>query len=179
MILSSFPDGAYGAVDASHCLYRTGHDAAASSYIVRSGATGSRTIVNFNDLPEMTAGELEGIVDALTGEVGVVGGGGGGGGDGCWWHFEVSTPLQSSPYAAHKCMNAWPGKGKEAGRSRLTLRCERRAGSQRQRSSASATSAKRRRVAPSASRSRSLTGTGWSSSQPRRMWCFTREAGLK
>jgi len=108
MILSSFPDGA---VDASHCLYRTGHDAAASSYIVRSGATGSRTIVNFNDLPEMTAGELEGIVDALTGEVGVRGGGG----DGCWWHFEVSTPLQSSPYAAHKCMNAWPGKGEGGG----------------------------------------------------------------
>lgn len=120
MILSSFHDGA---VDVSHCLYRTGHDAAASSYIVRSGATGSRTIVNFNDLPEMTAGEFEGIVDALSGEVGVEDGGGGG--DGCWWHFEVSTPLQ--PTHNTQRMSACSrrvgarGRGREAGRSRLTL----------------------------------------------------------
>ena len=99
MILSSFHHGndtdSVDGIDFSHCLYRTGHDAAASSYIVRSGATGSRTIVNFNELPEMTVGEFERVVDALIAEVGVESGdgegGGGGGGDGCWWHFEVST----------------------------------------------------------------------------------------
>ena len=91
MILSSFHNNndndSVDGIDFSHCLYRPGHDAAASSYIVRSGATGSRTIVNFNELPEMTVGEFEGVVDALVAEVGVAGGGG----DGCWWHFEVST----------------------------------------------------------------------------------------
>ena len=49
-----------GAQDVSfeHCLYREGHGEAASSCIIRSQATGSRTIVNYNDLPEMTAGEF-------------------------------------------------------------------------------------------------------------------------
>ncbi len=111
MILSSFHthdsddrgnnddnDGVGGAIDFSRCLYRTGHDTAASSYIVRSGATGSRTIVNYNELPEMTVGEFEGVVDGLVGEVGV--GDDGQVGGGCWWHFEVS--FRTTHNTAHK-----------------------------------------------------------------------------
>lgn len=77
-VLSSFGDGSVD-IDFSHCLYRPGHDAAASSYIIRNAETGSRTIVNFNDLPEMTVGEFRNIADAFTEH---------GGGE-CWWHFEV------------------------------------------------------------------------------------------
>ncbi|KAK3952499.1 hypothetical protein QBC32DRAFT_140843 [Pseudoneurospora amorphoporcata] len=82
-------------VDFSHCLYRKGHDEAASSYIIRSGATGSRTIVNYNDLPEMTTDEFINIVDDFVAlqhnhsddgrTRGVVGAN-------CWWHFEGRIP---------------------------------------------------------------------------------------
>ncbi|KAK4127830.1 Ribokinase-like protein [Parathielavia appendiculata] len=68
-------------IDFSHCLYRQGHDEPASSYIIRGAQTGSRTIVNFNDLPEMTAGEFERIADAFARQ-----------GDECWWHFEGRIP---------------------------------------------------------------------------------------
>ncbi|ERS95775.1 hypothetical protein HMPREF1624_07850 [Sporothrix schenckii ATCC 58251] len=40
------------------CLYRDGHMAPASCYVLRSAATGSRTIVNHSDLPDMTADEF-------------------------------------------------------------------------------------------------------------------------
>ncbi|KAL2197395.1 Ribokinase-like protein [Corynascus similis CBS 632.67] len=70
-----------GNVDCSHCLYREGHDEPASSYIIRSTKTGSRTIVNFNDLPEMTTDEFERIADAFAER-----------GDECWWHFEGRIP---------------------------------------------------------------------------------------
>ncbi|GAB1314157.1 Carbohydrate kinase PfkB domain-containing protein [Madurella fahalii] len=81
-ILTSFGgDGSDTAVDFSHCFYREGHEQAASSYIIRSGETGSRTIVNFNDLPEMSAGEFEKIVETFTDY-----------GDECWWHFEGRIP---------------------------------------------------------------------------------------
>ncbi|KAK3905305.1 Ketohexokinase [Staphylotrichum tortipilum] len=82
--------GGIGAIDFSRCLYRAGHDAPASSYIIRSsGGRGSRTIVNYNDLPEMTVGEFEGVVEGFVreGEVG-----GEGKGEGCWWHFEGRIP---------------------------------------------------------------------------------------
>ncbi|KAK3299292.1 Ribokinase-like protein [Chaetomium fimeti] len=75
-------DGLGCDIDFSHCLYREGYEQPASCYIVRSGETGSRTIVNFNDLPEMTAGEFEEIADAFTKH----------GGDECWWHFEGRIP---------------------------------------------------------------------------------------
>ncbi|KAK4103919.1 Ribokinase-like protein [Parathielavia hyrcaniae] len=85
-IMASFGDDAdeahdSSAIDFSHCLYRQGHDKPASSYIIRSAQTGSRTIVNFNDLEEMTAGEFEKIADAFAGQ-----------GDECWWHFEGRMP---------------------------------------------------------------------------------------
>jgi ketohexokinase len=93
-ILSSFAGGGDGdgasVVDCSHCLYRAGHDEPASSYIIRSGATGSRTIVNFSDLPEMTAVEFEGIADSFAAAAAAAGQHGDE--DECWWHFEVRPP---------------------------------------------------------------------------------------
>ncbi|AEO56213.1 hypothetical protein MYCTH_2116851 [Thermothelomyces thermophilus ATCC 42464] len=70
-----------GAVDCSHCLYREGYEEPASSYVIRSAETGSRTIVNFNDLPEMTAREFEKIADTFVKQ-----------GEECWWHFEGRIP---------------------------------------------------------------------------------------
>ncbi|TPX17266.1 uncharacterized protein E0L32_012256 [Thyridium curvatum] len=79
-IISSFGDGAVVRLD--HCMYRDGCTEAASSYIIRSQKTGSRTIVNYNGLPEMTVGEFAAVVDAFAGE------------QETWWHFEVrSFPL--------------------------------------------------------------------------------------
>jgi ketohexokinase len=64
--------------DLSHCLYREGHAEPASCYILQSQAAGTRTIVNYNDLPEMTAEEFEGVADRFRDERRT------------WWHFEVS-----------------------------------------------------------------------------------------
>ncbi|KAK0615966.1 Ribokinase-like protein [Bombardia bombarda] len=72
-------------VDLSRCLYRREHDEAASSYIIRSGQTGSRTIVNFNDLPDMTVAEFQDIADNFAREHG-------GNDNDCWWHFEGRIP---------------------------------------------------------------------------------------
>lgn len=76
-------------VSLAHSVCRAGHGDAASSYIVRSAATGSRTIVNFNDLPEMTAGEFAGVVAAFA-----EAGGQAGGEETTWWHFEVSVATE-------------------------------------------------------------------------------------
>lgn len=73
----------HGGIDFRHCLYREGHDSAASSYIVRSSGTGSRTIINYNELPEMTTPEFTKIADEITGQAAEKA-------EGCWWHFEVS-----------------------------------------------------------------------------------------
>ncbi|KAK4194033.1 Ribokinase-like protein [Triangularia verruculosa] len=82
-ITSSFGPGS-NVIDFSSCLHREGHSESVSSYIIRSLETGSRTVVNYNDLPEMTAGEFEGIVDRLLG--------GGEEGDSWWFHFEGRIP---------------------------------------------------------------------------------------
>lgn len=66
-------------VSFEHCLYRDAHTEAASSYILRSEATGSRTLVNYNDLPEMTVGEFEAVMRRFSDDD-----------DETWWHFEVS-----------------------------------------------------------------------------------------
>ncbi|KAM0260722.1 hypothetical protein ACHAQJ_002638 [Trichoderma viride] len=63
-----------------HCLYREMHTEAASSYIIRSEQTGSRTLVNYNDLPEMTVGEFEAIARRFSAD------------DETWWHFEGRIP---------------------------------------------------------------------------------------
>ncbi|KAL7931154.1 Ribokinase-like protein [Trichoderma chlorosporum] len=67
-------------VSFQHCLYRETHTQAASSYIFRSKQTGSRTIINYNDLPEMTVGEFESIVQRFRAS------------DETWWHFEGRIP---------------------------------------------------------------------------------------
>ncbi|KAK2043327.1 hypothetical protein LZ31DRAFT_555314 [Colletotrichum somersetense] len=68
------------AIDFDHCLFREGHHAPASSYVIRSEATGTRTIVNHNDLPEMTVPEFLRVAEAFRG-LGRT-----------WWHFEGRNP---------------------------------------------------------------------------------------
>lgn len=66
-------------MDFSHCLYREDHDQPASSYIMRSEATGTRTVVNHNALPEMSIREFERVAGAFSDAE-------------TWWHFEVFYP---------------------------------------------------------------------------------------
>jgi ketohexokinase len=83
MVASSLPD-----VNIDHCIYREDSTEAASSYIIRSEATGSRTIVNYNELSEMSFEEFTQLVKELEldGEQG----------KNDWWHFEVGfSPLKS------------------------------------------------------------------------------------
>lgn len=77
-----------------HILYRETHTEAASSYIIRSEQTGSRTLVNYNDLPEMTVSEFEAVVRRFSPD------------DETWWHFEVSGFINnffSSPSVSRPC----------------------------------------------------------------------------
>ena len=76
-ILSSF--GPATKIDFSHCLYRDDQAEPASSYIIRSEETGSRTIVNYNGLSEMTMDEFVKVADAFKHE------------EDSWWHFEVQN----------------------------------------------------------------------------------------
>lgn len=165
-ILSSFGNGdgdgtGCDSIDFSHCLYREGYEEPASSYIIRSGETGSRTIVNFSELPEMTVGEFEEIADAFTEH-----------GDESWWHFEVRENI--SRWTPLLCLSR-----STKGRAVALLLTQTRADFQRQRSVAYATSAALRRGARSALRLRSLAGKAWSSLPPRPTPSFTREAGLR
>lgn len=61
------------------CLYRDGHEEPASSYIIKNLSNSSRTIINYNALPEMTFEEFVNV----SGSVGP---------DGIWYHFEVRSP---------------------------------------------------------------------------------------
>ncbi|KAL2266384.1 hypothetical protein VTJ83DRAFT_5736 [Remersonia thermophila] len=71
-------------IDHARCLFRQGHEQPASSYILRSAETGSRTIVNHNPLPEMTPEEFEGIAEGFAASCGE--------GHRFWWHFEGRIP---------------------------------------------------------------------------------------
>jgi ketohexokinase len=66
-------------VDLSRCLYRENCTEAASSYIIKSESAGTRTIVNYNELPEMTAEEFTKVADSL-------------GYQARWYHFEGRIP---------------------------------------------------------------------------------------
>ncbi|KAL4782503.1 Ribokinase-like protein [Aspergillus varians] len=66
-------------VSLSHCIYREGFEEPASSYIIKSESSGSRTIVNYNELPEMTLEEFIQITDNLRTEA-------------IWYHFEGRMP---------------------------------------------------------------------------------------
>jgi len=57
-------------------LYREGYSEPASSYIIKNLENASRTIINYNDLPEMTCDEFVQIADSLASEA-------------IWYHFEV------------------------------------------------------------------------------------------
>ncbi|GAD97361.1 ketohexokinase, putative [Paecilomyces variotii No. 5] len=70
-------------VDLTHCLYREAFHEPASSYIISSQATSSRTIVNYNELPEMTHDEFNALIDRLHLQ---------NSGDGTWFHFEGRIP---------------------------------------------------------------------------------------
>ncbi|EME46639.1 hypothetical protein DOTSEDRAFT_70601 [Dothistroma septosporum NZE10] len=82
-----------GHVNMTHCIYREGHDEPASSYIIRAIDTGSRTIVNCNDLPEMTFAEFKQQVEAMDDAKTT------------WFHFEgreVETSLACMDWLRHK-----------------------------------------------------------------------------
>ncbi|KAF5600948.1 uncharacterized protein FSUBG_8313 [Fusarium subglutinans] len=77
-VISSF--GAQSSIDFSHCIYREERTEAASSYIMRSEASGSRTLVNYNDLLEMTQDEFGNIARGFNPD------------QETWWHFEGRIP---------------------------------------------------------------------------------------
>ncbi|KAL1984731.1 hypothetical protein VTN96DRAFT_8764 [Rasamsonia emersonii] len=67
-------------VNLQHCIYREAFNEPASSYIIKSQSTGSRTIVNYNELPEMTVAEFVQIADQLVRTTDD------------WFHFEGRIP---------------------------------------------------------------------------------------
>lgn len=67
-------------VKLDRCIYREEFSEPASSYIIKSLASGSRTIVNYNELPEMSVDEIKGVVDNVGERTG-------------WFHFEVGFSL--------------------------------------------------------------------------------------
>ncbi|KAM0345206.1 hypothetical protein ACHAPU_006843 [Fusarium lateritium] len=77
-VVSSF--GPQSKIDFDRCLYREGSTEAASSYIIRSEETGSRTLVNYNELPDMTEDEFGNMVRGFEAD------------EETWWHFEGRIP---------------------------------------------------------------------------------------
>ena len=73
-------DSLSGPINLSHCIHREDKHEAASSYIVKSLASDSRTIVNYNELPEMTSAEFEEITREIDD------------GKPTWYHFEGRIP---------------------------------------------------------------------------------------
>lgn len=76
-------------VDLSHCIYREDRIEPASCYVLRCADTGSRTVVNHNDLEDMSTAEFEGVVQSFAPD------------QDTWWHFEV-TSIISTP-----CLLGW------------------------------------------------------------------------
>ncbi|TRX95384.1 hypothetical protein FHL15_003715 [Xylaria flabelliformis] len=76
-IIESF--GVDSPVDFSQCIFRDEHEQPASSYIIRSSATGSRTLVNYNELAEMSFHEFIAAAESV-------------GGEDAWFHFEGRIP---------------------------------------------------------------------------------------
>ncbi|KAI8635317.1 pfkB family kinase [Xylariaceae sp. FL1651] len=69
------------AVSTDTCIYRHGQSEPASSYIIKSLATGSRTIINYNALEEMKYDEFVQKSRSLDS-----------GSEGMWYHFEGRIP---------------------------------------------------------------------------------------
>ncbi|KAI9755165.1 MAG: hypothetical protein M1815_005175 [Lichina confinis] len=79
-------------VNLTSCIYRETCVEPAASYIFKSrDAGGSRTIVNYNDLPEMTLQEFVAVADGL-------------GGQAAWYHFEASSLFGRIPDVILACM---------------------------------------------------------------------------
>ncbi|KAI0541019.1 Ribokinase-like protein [Xylaria digitata] len=76
-IIESF--GVDTSIDFSRCIFRDENQEPASSYIIRSSATGSRTLVNYNDLAEMSFDEFVAATESL-------------GNEDAWFHFEGRIP---------------------------------------------------------------------------------------
>ena len=55
-------------INFDRCLFREGYTDAASSYIILSDATGTRTLFSYYGLPEMTVQELTDIVETFSPE---------------------------------------------------------------------------------------------------------------
>ncbi|OAQ63406.2 hypothetical protein VFPPC_09892 [Pochonia chlamydosporia 170] len=87
-ILSSF--GTASGINFGHCIYRQDHTEAASSYVIRSRESDSRTIVNYNGLPEMTCDEFAAIVREFDQHHR---------GEQTWWHFEVRGRIPETTLA--------------------------------------------------------------------------------
>lgn len=66
------------ATDLTNCICREDNDEPASSYIIRSSANESRTIINYNALREMSVEEFATVVDKMGQGMG-------------WCHFEVRS----------------------------------------------------------------------------------------
>lgn len=76
-ILSSFNQDGASNISFEYCIYRQDSTEPASSYIIRGEKTGSRTIVNYNDLLEMTLEEFSKVTANFSSD------------QDTWWHFEV------------------------------------------------------------------------------------------
>jgi ketohexokinase len=76
------------AVNLDHCIHRSGKSEAPSSYIIRSEETNSRTIVNYNELEEMSFEEFKLVFEMVGKDVAL-------------WHFEVGrvSKYTSVPFA--------------------------------------------------------------------------------
>ncbi|TID20559.1 PAB-dependent poly(A)-specific ribonuclease subunit [Venturia nashicola] len=81
-------------VNLDQCVYRYDQDEAASSYIIRSKESGSRTIVNHNALPDMTVEEFIKAAQGFDSNDTK-----GNDGNYEWWHFEGRIPEVTA-----KCM---------------------------------------------------------------------------
>ncbi|ETN43567.1 uncharacterized protein HMPREF1541_02726 [Cyphellophora europaea CBS 101466] len=85
-------------VDIDHSIFRESHTEPASSYIVRSSTSGSRTIVNYNDLPEMTEHDFQSAAEQLLSDA-----------ETWWFHFEGRIPevtLRCIRYVRERCPEA-------------------------------------------------------------------------
>lgn len=98
-------------IDFSRCLYRQGHEAPASSYVLRSAATGSRTVVNHNDLPDMTVEEFTAVVESLQADEAERDQGR----RQWWWHFEGRVP--DTTLECMRILRRAYGRGNDGGSS--------------------------------------------------------------
>lgn len=76
-------------VNLTRCIYRPGENPA-SSYIIRSEETGSRTVVNYSDLADMTVDEFVEAVSDI--------------GEDAWFHFEVRRYLPTETGQPDRCL---------------------------------------------------------------------------